>query len=168
MRRLSDRLAQIFKRIDGAMFKAIMSTVIDGAGNDDTFFRILRVRNPAFVKVGDIVHTYGNEHIILMSHPDDSENTSNFKVAYAEVVGPWLRMLKTTDLVTGVPKDGPWLTMGVLYLNFDSPKEIPMAALSDTRYRFITGQDVKVGDKIGTRVVKTIYDVLGVKLGFAE
>jgi hypothetical protein len=168
MRKNTDRLSKPFKRLDGAKFKAILTPAGVGTTNDNAAFRILFVREPSFVGVGDVVKTYKGEKIILMQHPDDSEYVTSFKAAFVAKVETWWRTPKIKDPVSGAMKDGVPTNMGPLYINFDMPVDMPVGVMSDVRYRFITGQAVMLGDKVGGKVVKTLYDVLGVKLGFAD
>lgn len=167
--KLTPQLFERFKRIDGAGFKAILTSATDGGSTVNSSFRILYVRKPNFVKVGDVVLSHGGENLILMEFPDDSKELTAFKVAYASKIVSWERQITLIDPVSGVPKGNGWADMGPLYLNFDMPDEAPVGTLNDTRYRFITGQEVKVGDRIeGKRIIKTIFEVLGVKLCFCE
>lgn len=164
----TDRLQQQFKRLDGALFKASLTNTPKGGQHENSSYRILFTNKPCFVKVGDVVKTPGGEKLILLQHPSDASEVASFKAAYVSKEETWFRTPKVLDTVSKVMKDGTPVSMGILYVNFDMPHDVPVGVLSDTRYRFITGQDVKVGDKIGTLIVKTLYNVSGVKLGFAE
>lgn len=169
MRETSNLLRRVFRRIDGAKFNAILKPANDGATNDRTTFRILFVKNPTFIRVGDVVKSDGGQTLILMQHPNDSAEETSFKVAYVESPTTWRRKFKTTDGVTGVVKEQPnWIDLGLIYINFDTPEDMPVGALNDTRYRFLTGQNVLIGDEVNGKVVKTIYNMLGVKLCFAD
>lgn len=164
----SNLLRQVFKRLDGAKFHGILKAANEGVTNVRTTYRILFVRNPCFVKPGDLIHANGQK-LILMEHPNDSPNESAFKAAYVERSVLWRRLFKTTDPVTGVLKDsGNWIDMGPLHINFDLPESVPVGVLADTRYRFITGQGVAVGDEVDHKLVKVIYKVLGIQLCVAD
>lgn len=169
MRQTSEMLRRVFKRLDGAKFRAILASANDGATNDRTTFRVIFVKNPCFVSAGDVIKGDGGQTFILMEHPNDTPLETNFKAAYVERPVQWRRKFKQNDSVTGVPKDaGNWVNMGPLYVNFDMPENAPVEALSDTRYRFLSGQGVLVGDEVDGKIVKLLYSLLGVKLGFAD
>lgn len=168
MRETSNLLRQVFVRLDGAKFYGILKAANEGATNVRATYRILFVKNPALVIAGDVVKANG-QLIILMLHPNDSQHETSFKAAYVQDIATWERKFKQTDNVSGVPNSpGSFVPMGNLYINFDMPEEVNAGVLTDTRYRFITGQNILVGDKVNGRVVKTIYELLGVKLAFAE
>jgi len=57
--------------------------------------------------------------------------------------------------------------MGKIYANFDTPLEDRTLTMSDTEYRFLTGSDVKVRDKVGGKLVQRVERVLGVNLVYA-
>lgn len=168
MRKLSGQLTQLFKRIDGAVFNATLAAGTDNVRNILTDYRLMFVRKPTYISTGNIVRGFGGEYLILMDHPDDSEYEVSFKVAPVARTVAWSRMTKAVDPVSHALKDTTPVDMGLLYVNFDMPKEVTIAQMQDTRYRFIAGQDVQVGDLVDGKHVKVVTTVLGVKLGFAE
>ncbi len=168
MRKLSERLAETFKRIDGLKFKGILTIVSDNAGKERLEYRILLVRKPCLITIGDIVYTNNGEMILLMEHPDSTPYEVNFKAAYIAKAVSWKRKGVMKDAVSGAKRDTYPVDLGPLYINLDMPQDIPLSTMSEIRYRFLTGQDVRIGDVVDGKTVKTLHDVLGVKLGYAE
>lgn len=167
--KITPKLFDKFRRIDGSVFNALLPAAQDGGQSTTPSFRVLYVKKPTFLKVGDIVKSYGGEFLILMEFPDDSEDLAAFKVAYASKIFTWERQITVLHPVSKVPMGTTWVDQGKLYANFDMPAEAPVGTLNDTRYRFLTGQDVRLNDRLsGNKYVKTIYEVLGVKLCYCE
>ncbi len=167
MRRSSNLLRRIFTRIDGVKFNGILKPANEGATNVRSTYRVLFVNNPCFLQAGDVIKVDG-QFIILMLHPNDGPDATSFKAVYVQQILSWERKFPQIDSVTGVAKDyTDFIPMGPLYANFDLPENVPSGVLTDTKYRFITGQNIEVGDRVDGKVVKTIYDTLGVHLAFA-
>ena len=167
--KITPKLFEKFRRIDGSVFRGILPSATEGGQSTTPSFRVLYIPKPTFIKTGDVVKSHGGEFLILMEFPDDSEDLAAFKVAYASKIFKWERQTTVLHPVSKVPVGTDWVDQGKLYANFDMPTEAPVGTLMDTRYRFITGQDVRLNDRIeGNRYVKTIYEVLGVKLCYCE
>lgn len=167
MQKLSVALTERFRRVDGWRFRAILTPPPNAETNTHSNYRIMYVRNPSILHVGDVVKSHGGEFILLMEHPNENPNHDSFKAAYAKL-GTWSRLVTVIDPVSKVPKKAIEVDQGPIYLNFDVPENLPAGVLNDVRYRFMTGQNVQLGDKINGKSIKVIYDVLGVKLGYAD
>lgn len=167
--KITPKLFEKFRRIDGSVFTGLLPSASEGGQSVTPSFRVLYVKKPTFVKTGDVVKSHGGEFLILMEFPDDSEDLAAFKVAYASKIFTWDRQTTVLHPVSKAPMGTDWVDQGRLYVNFDMPTEAPVGTLTDTRYRFITGQDVRLNDRVaGNKYVKTIYEVLGVKLCYCE
>lgn len=165
MRPISSRLFQEFRRQDGLVFKGNLSstTVLSG---DKTGFRIMRVRSPVFVKAGDLVAN-GSTLMLLMDHPHDNEQVACFRVAHISEKYAWKRQTKVYDGVTKMPKDTGQQDLGFVYANLEVPRASSLDNLIQMEYRFLTGQDVKVGDLVGDKMVKSVAKLFGVNLAVA-
>lgn len=168
MPELSNGLFKVYTRIDGARFNAHLTMTPPASAKDRVPYRVLHVRKPTFIKAGDVIRTPGGEHIILMEQPDDFDWATTFRAAYAKDLLPWTRPVNVIDPVAHVQRDVAYISMGNLYVNFDTPEQLKLEGLTDTSYRFLTGQDVRVGDRVDNKVVKRLVETLGVLVGFAS
>lgn len=166
MPELSQALFRVMRRLDGARFNGHLTASTVGTTRDKAPYRVLVVRKPCFLVAGDTVFVNDNEVVILMEQPDDFPWGRSFKAAYAQQVMAWARSNTTTDPVSKVQKTSSETSLGNLYVNFDSAEEMNVQGFQDTKYRFITGQAIQVGDKVGTYIVKRVVESLGVKLAF--
>ncbi len=168
MPELSQGLFQVMRRIDGARFNGHVTSSLSVSTKEKPPYRVLYARRPSFLRAGDVVFSKGGEVIILMEHPDDFPWAKSFKVVYALDKYPWTREQTEVHPIAKV-QSGAWEeSLGELYISFDSPEEFSTMGFADTKYRFITGQDVRVGDKVGKFIVKRVVESLGVKVVFAS
>lgn len=167
MPKLSHALFSVMKRIDGAKFYGHVTSSSTVSTKEKAPYRVLHARRPTFLIAGDVVISHGGEVIILMEHPDDFYWAKSFKAVYALEKITWKRPTYQVDPVSKVKKDLGVVDMGSLYVNFDTPEELNVEGIEDTKYRFITGQDVQVNDKVGDYVVKRVIKSLGVKVAYA-
>lgn len=155
------------RRLDGAKFNGHLTTSTAVSTKEKAPYRVLYARKPTFLKPGDTVRSNDTEVIILMEHPDDFPWAKSFKSVFAQQQLDWFRPITVTDPVSGVPKGNGEASLGKLYVNFDTAEEFRFEGFQDTEYRFITGQDIRVGDRVGTYRVKKIVEMLGVKIAVA-
>lgn len=168
MKRLTQRLYQEYTRVDGLRVMGFIATAALGNSQVQKVpFRLFVVRNPTLVNIGDVIMTQYDEKIILLEHPSDNEFEQNFKAAFTRTAFDWVRPMVLKDPVTGFEKDTVDVPMGKIYANFDTPLEDRTLTMSDTEYRFLTGSDVKVRDKVGGKLVQRVERVLGVNLVYA-
>jgi len=166
MPELSHGLFEKMRLVSGAKFYGHLTSSSAVSTKEKAPYRVLLARRPTFVKPGDTVVTNGAEVVILMDHPDDYPWAASFKAVYALEQFTWSRNTFVVDPVSKVKKDSGDTPLGKLYVNFDMAEELNTFGFQDTKYRFITGQDVQVGDKIDEYVVKRIVKSLGVKVVF--
>lgn len=164
MPELTDALFEVMKRVDGAKFNGHLTSSSSVNTKEKAPYRVLHARRPSFLKAGDTIITRGAEVVILMDHPDDFDWAVSFKAVYALNKLAWSRTTKIIDPVSHAEKNGPPVNLGTLYANFDTAEEYSVFGFSDTGYRFITGQNVLVGDIVGGYTVKRVVESLGVKL----
>lgn len=167
MPELSNGLFKVYTRLDGARFNAHLTMTPPASAKDRTPYRVLHIRKPSFIKAGDVIRTPGGEHIILIEYPDDFDWATSFKAAYAKDQLVWTRPVRFEDPVARVVRDVSMQAMGTLFVNFDTPETTHLEGLTETGYRFLTGQDVQVGDHVGVKVVKRVVETLGIKVGYA-
>lgn len=170
MKPLTEKLFSTYSRIDGMRVTAFVTTAALGNSQvQKTPYRMMVVRNPCLVKLGDVMNAENDEKILLMEHPSDNAWSTNFKAAYVRIAFPWTRPTQIKDPVTGFPRDQTvWQNMGPIYANFDTPIEETTLGMTETEYRFLTGQDVHVRDKVGPKIVTKVTQVLGVNLVYAS
>lgn len=157
-------LFSVMRRVDGARFNGHLTSSQVGGARFAPAYRVLLVRNPCFLQPGDTILSHNGEVIILMEAPDDHPWAKSFKAVYAQNKLAWSRKVTVIDPISKVPKDNGYTSLGTLYVNFDEAGALNFQGLQDTEYRFITGQDVHVGDKVGAYTVKRIETLLGVKV----
>lgn len=172
MPELSNANFEVMRTIAGAKFYGHLTSASAINTKEKAPYRVLYARRPTFIRAGDTILTRGTEVVILMEHPDDFDWAQSFKAVYALEKLPWTRQIKIIDPVSKVEKNAGEQNMGTIYVNFDTPEEVNFLGMLDTKYRFITGQDVRVGDEIGDSTlkltVKRIVHALGVKVVFAS
>lgn len=164
----TNRLYDVFTRIDGCKANALLTTASNASTKDKAPYRVLLVRKPCRFKVGDVIRTNGGEKLLLLEHPNDLNWTENFKVQTITKVYEWLRPVKLIDPVAKVKRDNGTQDMGLVYCTFETPEDISLDKMLDTKYRFLTGQDVRVDDLIDGKIVKKVVEVLGVNLVHAS
>jgi hypothetical protein len=160
-------LFKVFTRIDGAKFQGHLTASTAAGTAEKPPYRVLHVRTPTFVRVGDVIRSMGGEYIILMEQPDNFSWAITFKAAYVNEIVSWTRTIKIEDPVARVTRDAMTQDLGSLYVNFTNPEELNLSGVIEPGYRFITGQAVQVGDKVGDKVIKRIVEALGVKIVYA-
>lgn len=168
MRPPSNRLFEVYTRLDGCKFHGYLgAATTPSMETDKTPFRVFNVKRPSLVRVGDIVKA-NSSMILLLDHPDDDPKVEKFKAAYISNSYEWLRPIKVLHPVAKVMMFAGQEEMGLLHCNFEVPKEVNFNGMSETAYRFLTGQDVQVGDIVGGKTVKTVRPIFGVTCGYAE
>jgi hypothetical protein len=169
MPELSEGLFTEMRRIDGAKFRGHLLPSVGVNTKEKAPYRVLHIRTPTFIESGNTIKTFHGEVLILMEHPDDFGWVKSFKGAYAKDHLVWLRPQVTMHPVAHVKQaTGTFTDMGKLYVNMDTPEELKIEGISDTKYRFITGQDVQVNDRIGEFTVLRVVDSLGVKVVYTS
>lgn len=169
MKPLTSKLFKVYQRIDGLRVMGFVATAALGNSQvQKTPFRLFVARVPTPIRVGDVIRSAQDEKMLLMEHPSDNEWSLNFKAAHIKLSLPWARPNQVVDPVTGFKTDETLVQMGVVFANFDTPLEEGSLSLSETEYRFLTGEDVKVRDKVGDKFVTNVQRVLGVNLVYAR
>ncbi len=167
MPELNEGLFVVMRRLDGAKFKGHLTTATAVSTKEKAPYRVLFVRKPAFLVPGDTVRSNDTEVIILMDHPDDFAWAKSFKAVFAQDQYDWFRPTLVNDPVANVPRTSGETNMGKLYINFDMAEELKFQGFIDSEYRFITGQDIHINDRVGTYRIKKIVNMLGVKIAVA-
>ena len=155
------------RRLDGLKFKGFVTTPL-GYKEEDMYHRVLYVRRPSLVGLGDVVHGPGRSKVLLMEYPNEAEWYVNFRVAYVNAEYTWERTVKYLDPVARVERDFQNTPMGTIYAYLDKPKDTKIGTMHDTRYSFYTGSAVIEGDLIGGKIVKKVIGSMGVNLVYVE
>ena len=167
MRTLTNRLFKTYRRLsDGSKFHGYLSaSPLSQVGNKAPL-RIMLVKLPCLIKPGDCFRTEFNGKAILMDHPDVQDGTRAFKVAHLNEERLWEPHLDLTDQITRQASNRiyPELNRKKIWVNFDAIPDAFIDQHEVDEYRVIVGEDVKVGDKIGGRLVKHVVVALGVKI----
>lgn len=163
MRPLTNRLFHKFSRLDGAAFSAHLTTLAEAPTKDQVPYRTLVVKSPGIASVGAIVTTPGGRKMLLLETPPNFEWAEAYRAAYVSKEYAWKRRVVVTDPVSRVDRDAGFSSMGMIYAYFEKPEVILFEGSKETKYRFLTGQDVLAGDVIDGRNVKRVYETMGVK-----
>lgn len=152
-----------YRTLGSVRFTAQISTSKMGTSGQESY-RLMSVKKPCYVRNGDVVFGPDDTVMILMDHPQSVSWAKMFKVAHVAKAGVWKRPIKILDPVAKVWRDNGYENLGWLYLNFESPTDLDFDKLNDTKYKFITGQAVKLDDMVDGKVVKKIVKIYGVKV----
>ncbi len=163
MNPISEKLFLPYRTLRGIRFKGQVSTSRMSVAGQEAY-RVMLVRTPCLVKNGDVVFGTDGSMMILMDNPSAFTWARNFKIAHVNLVATWTRPIKIIDPVAKVKRDNGYADMGRLYINFDAPAVVVFDTLQDTKYRFVTGQDVQLDDMVNGKIVKRIVNSFGVKL----
>lgn len=164
MRPLTNKLFKTFKRLDGAHFLASLSTLAAAPTKDQIPYRVLAVKTKGIVKIGDVVSAPGGRKILLLETPPDFEWAEAYRAAYVSREYTWKRRVVKTNPVSGVKEDDGFADMGPIYAYFEKPEALMFEGATETKYRFLTGQDVIAGDVIDGRNVKRVYGSMGINV----
>lgn len=164
MRRLNNRLFESFRRLDGARFLANLAPLAEAPTKDQLPYRKLMVKSPGIARVGIVVVDPGGRKILLLETAPDLAWAEAYRAAYVSQEYPWKRRITVVDPVSKVKRDAGMADMGLIYAYFEKPESIMFEGAAQTKYRFLTGQDVISGDVIDGRNVKRVYEAMGVKV----
>lgn len=163
MRPLTNHLFTTFRRLDGARFLGHLTTLAAAPTKDQMPYRVLVVKSPRIASVGAVVQTAGGRKILLLETAPDFDWAEAYRAAYVSREYSWKRRVVVTDPVSKVKRDNGLADMGPIFAYFEKPEAILFQGTSETKYRFLTGQDVMSGDIIDGRNVKRVYETMGVK-----
>lgn len=164
MRPITNRLFHKFSRLDGAQFLGFLTTLAEAPTKDQVPYRTLVVKSPGIARVGAVVESPGGRKMLLLETPPNFEWAEAYRAAYVSREYPWKRRVVLTDPVSKVKRDAGFSDMGMIYAYFEKPELVMFEGSKETKYRFLTGQDVTPGDVIDERNVKRVYDSMGVKV----
>lgn len=168
MRPTPDKVLSTFIRLDGCRVNAFLTTPQVIASNTLMPVRSLHVPKPCLVSNGDVLRQPGGGMILLMEAPQDSETNTVFRASFINQSYAWTRNTQILDPVAKVQRDTGKVSMGVLYVYFEKPIDQGVGQMNDTRYQFYTGQDVRVGDSVGSKLVKRVVNTVGVRFVYVE
>lgn len=164
MRRLSNRLFEVYRRIDGVKFHGYLTRPPMSQTKNKLPKRILMVKLPSTVRVGDVVVSPNGSKMILMQHPDHTVGMNMFQVAAVTQEYTWERPVKIMDPVARVLRDNGYQNLGTIYGSMEHLDDLSMEQMIIHQYQILTGQPVQPDDRIGGKIVENIRVVLGVNL----
>lgn len=170
MPKISERLLETFSKLDGTgSLRAFLTTSREQNTTTNQPFRTINVMVPNnVVKAGDLIMGRDGVPLLLMDASQGVMGYERFRVLEARHQYAWTRNVKTIDPVAKVERDMGIKAMGTVYAYFDNPTETLLDKMSETKYQFYTGQDVKEGDKVDGKMVKRVTCILGVNCVIAE
>lgn len=159
----TNRLFEIFRRLDGSKFYAQMTENSTYISTSKSPKKLLVVQSPSIVEIGDVVKTHTGAKIILLRYPK-SNKWSNLYIA-ADVDGEylWERRVKEIDSVAKIERDVGFVELGILFITIDQMEDLQVDQMTTSTWSFYTGQDVQIGDLVDGKQVSHIKEVLGVK-----
>lgn len=164
MRPLTDKLGVRYRRLNGGYVLGFVAAVPTDSQDVSKQYRTLLIRKPTHVRVGEVLFTPGGDGLILTDHANSYDWAKTFRVLHVSRALEWKRPVKIIDPVSRVQKDNGYTPMGLLYANLDSGHVLSFEHMAETKYKFVTGQDVRVDDVVGGKTVKRIAESYGVKL----
>lgn len=164
MRVLTNRLFQVFRRLDGSKFHAYLTQPPLSQTKNKLLKRVLMVKQPSFVVEGDVVIAPNGQKMILMLQPDNFESLNSFQVAHVTESYIWERPRKILDPVAQVYRGNGLTPMGQIYTSIEHMDDLSLEQMVVHQYQFLTGQDVQPGDLVDGKQVQTTRKILGVNL----
>lgn len=170
LRPTSSKLLNRFTRLDGCHAMGFLTTAaMPTSGVVSMPIRLLKVLRPSVLYAGNVLSHEDGSKILLMEAEQQGGIYQVFQAALVTQAFNWERRIQNTHPVTHMKIDGMMSQMmGEVYAYFDRPVDAKLEDLITSRYQFFTGQDVQVGDKVGTKTVSKVVPIAGVKLVFAE
>lgn len=112
---------------------------------------------------GTVVISPIGDRFILGAHVN-YEFVTTFKAYNVDREAVWSRSTKTTDTATGLKREGIPTPMGTLWITLEPLRQVKDYDISEDILRFVTGQDVEVGDLIDGKRIIRIVNQIGLKV----
>jgi len=126
--------------------------------------RFFLCRPTAAVDAGSEIVNKSGDVFILADHAK-YPNTHVYKAFWAETIQSWQRRVKQYDTVTGLEMDAYHQEdKGTIHVSMEPVTDASNFGFEDPQFRFVTGKAVEVGDIIGGRNVRSITEMLGVRV----
>jgi len=164
MRELRGQFTKVFRTREGMKFHGELSLPIERTTPSDFRpRRLLTVSQNAVVQTGDIVTSEEATFLVTLSATfTDLKQFKCFEITHRLI---WSRKTDQVDFVTGLPRD-----TGELVLDSGLPLVVEYGKVSESlgietdSYKILTGQDIRLGDRLGPWLVQTRKEALGLKL----
>lgn len=164
MKTLTNRTFQIFRRVpDGSKGYATLTSPNTYISTSKFPKRLLQAQKPHCFQVGDVVRAPSGAIVLLMEFVNMINGVESFVAAHVNTVRIWKRPTVAIDPVSMLPTAAGETAMGTIYLTQDQLEDLTAEGMKVDQFGFYTGQDVRVGDKIGDKKVTDIREALGVK-----
>ena len=163
MRQINGQFKKVFRTQAGNKFDGELGDTLSNSDTDSRSYRLLTVSSGAVASTGDVVSSGDIEFLIALN--TSLSKTKKFRAYEITHKLPWMRTEDKVDFVTGLPRDAFTVTLNpglpVVIAHGTIVENMSMEA---DRYEVLTGADVKVGDRLGSMLVHTLQDFLGLKL----
>ncbi len=165
----STKLLKVFTRLDGCRSRGFLTTAaMPTSGVVSMPIRLIHMLRPCMMVPGNILRLEDGTMIMLMLAEQGQDIYQTFQAVLVTTEFSWSRKSQILDPVSKVMRDGPKIELGGVYAYFDRPVDVQLEKLVESRYQFFTGQNVRVGDTVGTKLVQKVVPIAGVNLVFAE
>lgn len=126
--------------------------------------RVLSVSNTStFVTEGSLVYHHDQGYLLFRQHV--LEGVKRFLAAEVNTHLVWSRLPESTDLVTGLPRDGLPVELDArLPLIIEPGRSYEEENFSQDQFRLFAAADIQVGDLLGDMKVSRVVDLLGVRM----
>ena len=125
--------------------------------------RFLTVSSNSTATLGSLVVAPNGDRFILGGHVN-YELVSTFKAYSVDRSAAWRRSTKMIDAATGLEREGIPLPLGTIWITLEPLRQVKDFDVSEDLLRFVTGQDVKVGDLIDEKRVTRVLNQIGLKV----
>lgn len=164
MKTLTNRTFQIFRRqSDQSKCYGILTSPNTYISTSKFPKRLLQVQKPHPLRVGDVVHSPNGATVLLMEFVSMINGVESFVASHINLTTTWTRPITTPDPVSNLPSQTGVQDLGQIFLTQDQLEDLTVEGMKVDQFGFYTGQDVKVGDFIGTKRVFDVRQALGVK-----
>lgn len=165
----STKLLKVFTRLDGCRCRGFLTVAaMPTSGVVSMPIRLMHILKPCFMLPGQIMRTEDGSMVMLMEAEQGQDLYKTFQAVLVTSQFAWSRKSQILDPVSKVMRDGPKIELGGVYAYFDRPVDVSLEKLVESRYQFFTGQNVRIGDTVGTKLVQKVVPIAGVNLVFAE
>lgn len=163
MREIHGQFSLVFRTRGGNKFNAELSNPYTSSSLDFRPWRLLTTTDKALVETGDVVTM--RDVSLLVSLSTNLYQAKQFKCYDITHEFLWTRMSEKIDFVTGLPRDAQLVTLDAALPVVMGKGSITANMRVETdKYQILTGADVQVGDRIGSWIVQTRQETLGLKM----
>ena len=168
MKSLTHKTFQTFRTLLGSKFTAYLSHANTPSTTSKRPKRLLHVKLPCFVTVGQVVITDQREKILLLDYVNTVSDCRAFEAVEVNQTVSWIRPIQTVNAVSKMKETTGSLTLSPLHVTFDETESLNIEGKQVGQFQFMTGQEVMVGDLVDGKLISNIRKILGVKFVTAK